>query len=62
MPSWATAYQYNGQIQFSASFSVFIPGETAEDYSRLLFFPETDGGESSNDIALAFYIQALIEF
>jgi len=57
------SYDYKDYIRFSANLSVFFPESTATDMSEYYFFSGTGlDGEPDNDIAFAFYIQALIAF
>lgn len=57
------AYDYKDYIRFSANLSLFFPESTARDMSQYYFFSGTGlDGEPDKDVALAFYIQALIAF
>jgi hypothetical protein len=57
-------YYYRENIQFGANVSLFFPGESARRQSELLFFDATDptDGVADDDVALAFYVQALVQF
>jgi len=56
-------YDYNEWIRFSSNFSVFFPGKTADDMVDYYFFsPSGVDGEAGDDLAFAFYLQALIAF
>jgi hypothetical protein len=58
------SYIFRDNVQFSANASVFFPGKTATSLSNLLFFDPADplNRHASNDVAFAFYLQALIQF
>jgi hypothetical protein len=57
------SYVYNDHVQFSANLSFFFPGKTAVGLSNLLFFDPADpSNHADNDLAMAFYLQALIQF
>jgi hypothetical protein len=57
------SYVYSDHVQFSANFSLFFPGRTAVNLSNLLFFDATvPQDHADREMALAFYLQALIQF
>jgi Alginate export len=58
------SYIFRDNVQFSANASVFFPGKTATSLSNLLFFDPADPAQrhADNDVAFAFYLQALIQF
>ena len=57
-------YYYRENIQFGANFSLFVPGSTARRQSEILFFDGSDptDGNADDDVAMAFYLQALVQF
>jgi hypothetical protein len=58
------SYTYSNNLQFAANFGVFFPGKTARDFSNLLFFsdPASPNLASGSEVALSFYLQALLQF
>ena len=54
--------RYNDKVTFSANVSVFFPGRTAKDLSNFLFFSDSDPRRAERDMAIAVYLQALIQF
>lgn len=56
-------YDYQDWIRFSANLSIFFPEKNARDMSQYYFFGDSGlEGEADRDIAVAFYIEALIAF
>jgi len=57
------SYDYSDYVRFSANLSMFFPQKTASDMAEYYFFSGTGlDGKADDDVAFAFYVQAVIAF